>query len=273
MSRIFNKISHQSHRFTVNGPYQAFCINRWHNGQTMAMHEHDCLQIYHAIEGDFFVDTGEGWQQIMPGHAHILPPGYQHALRTGKTDQHFSITFRSNQADERGLIQRIIAAHTQPNIQMVSMPAQLLDMLQTRKLLFDDMTQLRLIHLFDAFCLNLLAEAVSGETDNRKLVILEFLESKSTQPLTVEQIAHAAGISRTNLQRFCSKYFHCGIRALHEHIRIENAARMLLKSDIPVSECAMACGYPDIYTFSRSFKRIKKRSPQNFRHHATQTDC
>jgi AraC-like DNA-binding protein len=247
-------------------------MNRWHNGQTMAMHEHDCLQIYHVIEGEFYVDTGEGWQQILPGHAHILPPGYQHALGTGKTDQHFSITFRKG-TDERGLIQRIIAAHAQPHIQMVSMPAQLLDMLQTRRLLFDDMTQLRLIHLFDAYCLNLLVESESGETDNRKQIILGYLESKTTQSLTVDEIAQVAGMSRTNLQRFCSKHFHCGIRALHERMRMENAARILLKNNMPVSECAQLCGYPDIYTFSRSFKRIKNRSPQEFRQHASQTDC
>lgn len=236
------------------------------------MHEHDCLQIYHAIEGELHVDTGEGWQQIMPGHAHILPPGYRHALRTGKTDLHFSITFRTNHADERGLIQRIICAYAQPCIQMATMPSQLLNMFQTHRLLFDDMTQLRLIHLFDAYCLDLLAESVSGETDNRKQIILEFLESKSTKNLTVDQIAKATGMSRTNLQRFCSTHFHCGIRALHEHIRMENAARLLLKCDLSISACAQACGYPDIYAFSRSFKRIKGRSPLDFRHHASESD-
>ena len=271
LSQGFSKLSHQSHRLTVTSPYQAFCYNRWHNGQSMAMHQHDCLQIYHVIEGDLQVDTGDGWQRIMPGHAHILPPGYQHALCTGKTDLHFSITFNTGD-DERGLIRRIIAAYPQPGIQSVSLPAQLKDCLQTPRLLFDELTQLWLVHLFDAFCMNLLMQTEQGETEIRKQKLLGYLESKSTQMITVAQITSNTQMSRTNLQRFCAEYFQCGVRTLHERIRIENASRMLLKSDMSVGQCAQECGYADIYTFSRSFKRVKGRSPQDFRHHASQTD-
>lgn len=264
-------MSHQSHRFTVDAPYQAFCYNRWHNGQTMAMHQHDCLQIYHVIEGEFQVDTGNGWQRIPPGHAHVLPPGYQHALCTVQTDLHFSITFRKKD-DERGLIRRITTAHPQPSITPVSLPAQLQDSLATPRLLFDEMTQLWLIHGFDAYCMNLLTQSEQGETEIRKKKLLDYLESKSTDTLSVNQITEMMQMSRTNLQRFCAEHFQCGARALHERIRIENASRLLLKSGLPVNQCAQACGYADIYAFSRSFKRVKGRSPQDFRHHASQTD-
>ncbi len=265
-------MSHQSHRFTINSPYQAYCFNRWHNGQNMAMHQHDCLQIYHVIEGTFQVNTGDDWQIIPPGHAHILPPGYKHALRTGQTDQHFSITFRSV-PDERGMIQRLITAFANPCIEPVALPASLLEYFTSGNLMIDDLSQLQLIHLFDAYCLNLLAQNEQGETEIRKQKLITFLETNYAENLSVQQITKAMEMSRTSLQRFCSTVFHCGVRALHEQIRMEHAARLLIRSEISVSQCALECGYADIYAFSRSFKRIKGRSPQDFRHHAKHTDA
>ena len=220
LSPSFGKISHLTHQFSVKSPYQAFCFNRWHHGQIMAMHKHDCLQIYHVIEGEFHVDTGNGWERIPTGHAHILPPGHQHALRTGKTDLHLSITFHTT-PDERGLIHRIITAYTQPCILPVTLPAQLHNYLQTSHLLFDELAELMLINLFDTYCLNLLSQTQQGETQIRRQKLLDYLQTHQDQSLTVKQITAHMQMSRTNLQRFCSDQFQCGVRAMHERIRME----------------------------------------------------
>lgn len=265
-------MTHYSHQFTVPAPYRAYCCNHWPCGQTMAMHRHDCLQIYHVIAGDFQVDTGDGWQRILPGHAHILPPGFQHALRAGKNDLHFSVTFGTGD-DERGLTRRIIAAHPRPGIQLVPLPAHLQNCLRTTGLLLDEMTQLRLILAFDSYCMNLLTQPGQNETEVRKQKLFGYLESKNTETVTVEQIADALHMSRTSLQRFCAEHFHCGIKSLHERVRVANASRLLLASEMSISQCARTCGYANIYSFSRIFKRVKGRSPQNFRRHSSQTDC
>lgn len=261
----------QSHTFTITSPYQAYCYNSWLPGRGLKKHGHQCLQIFHVLKGDFEVNVGQGWQKIKPGTAHILPPGFSHALRSEKGDTHFSLTF-GQRADERGLIQHLCAAFIQPQVQPVTLPSSLQAFLESPPLLFDEMTQLWLVHLFDGYCMNLLTERHQGHTEIRKQQLLSFLETQSTQVLTVEQIAKAMQMSRSSLQRFCAQTFGCGVRSLHERIRIENASRLLVQSQMPVSQCALECGYSDIYAFSRSFKRAKGRSPQAFRFHSLQTD-
>ena len=254
-----------SGQFTISCPYQAYCCNRWLPGQGLEMHRHDCLQIFHVLQGDFQADTGDGWQQVEPGDAHILTPGSRHALRSQRGDLHFSLTFRTG-LDERGLLPQLRVAFAEPCIRTVAVPAGLPTFFETPPVLFNEIDQLRLSHLFDGYVLNLITGPGQSQADKRRQRLLSFLESKSAEALTVEEIAEEMLMSRSALQRFCRDTFGCGARTLHERIRIENAARLLLHSDTSIGSCALMCGYDNIYAFSRTFKRVKGRSPLSFRH-------
>ncbi len=81
----------------------------------------------------------------------------------------------------------------------------------------------------------------------------------------MEDVARHLHVSRATLQRICRQHFHCGVAHLHEHLRMEYAARQLLCTDLNISACAAMCGYEDIYHFSRAFKRVFKVSPKKYR--------
>lgn len=93
---------------------------------------------------------------------------------------------------------------------------------------------------------------------------LNYIHSKYMYPLNVETIA-----SRVNLER---SYFttlftaRVGIspgKYLHQY-RMEIAAGLLAKDRLSVTTTALSVGYPDIYTFSKSFKRYFGVSPSEY---------
>lgn len=47
--------------------------------------------------------------------------------------------------------------------------------------------------------------------------------------------------------------------------RIEHAAKLLLCTNLPIKSIAVQCGIPDIYYFTRLFKRIMGTTPKAFR--------
>jgi transcriptional regulator GlxA family with amidase domain len=52
---------------------------------------------------------------------------------------------------------------------------------------------------------------------------------------------------------------------LHEKMRVEDASRLLLNSDLNVGEVANACGFSDPYNFSRTFTKIAGVPPSVFK--------
>ena len=51
--------------------------------------------------------------------------------------------------------------------------------------------------------------------------------------------------------------------------RIELSQRLLLSTDMPIKSVALQCGIPDVYYFSRLFKRIVGTTPKVYRETST----
>ncbi len=227
----------------------------------MEVHGHDYLQIIHVVEGDFAVDWGDGWQIVKPGCAHILPGGFSHSLRTTHGHKQFGLNFNTLKDAPTPLHALLCRRFTRPCIQPVEFTTPMRHYLESPPILPDELTQLKIIHMFDSYSLDLLDSLSVRSEIRQKKQLLGFLEENAAEPLTVTEISDAMSMSRASLQRFCAETFNCGVKTLHERIRIEHAARLLYQTELSISECARACGYSDIYAFSRSFKRIKGISP------------
>lgn len=52
--------------------------------------------------------------------------------------------------------------------------------------------------------------------------------------------------------------------------RIELACRLLLETDMPISEMAQACGYLDAKTFREAFHRVVGQAPRDYRKNHSQ---
>jgi AraC-like DNA-binding protein len=73
------------------------------------------------------------------------------------------------------------------------------------------------------------------------------------------------GLSSSQLHRRFSKVVGSTPMDWLRRERMNAAKRLLVQTDLPVSEVAVRCGYPDPLHFSREFRRLTGSSPTNFR--------
>jgi AraC family transcriptional activator of mar-sox-rob regulon len=258
-----------SHRFVdsdhvilVPAPPWSDCnFNAWSAGRGMDWHSHPYLQVIHVLEGAFAVDFGGGWRRLAAGCAHVLPPGRSHRLRSPGGQRQFGLNFRVER-DQRGLLTALLAAFPEPTVLALRFAETWREALLATG---GGATELRRLHALDGYCLALLERAAPTPADEARARLRGFIEEHLDRALPVDAVARALGLSRASAQRLCRRHFGCGIAHLHERIRLERAARALIGGDQPIAAVAAACGYGDVYGFSRAFRRVHGQPPAAWR--------
>lgn len=260
-----------SHRFVDSSqiepvpaaPWSDLNFNAWAPGRAMGWHAHAYLQVIHVLEGLLEVDIGTGWKPVRAGHAHVLPPGRSHRLRTIGGQRQFGLNFSATR-DERGLLDALLAAFPTPAILALPFAAGWREAMAPGAA-HGPLAQLRRCHALEAYGLALLERAAPRPGDDGARRLRDWLHDHADRPLRVTLAARALGMSRTGAQRLCRQRFGCGIAHLHERLRLERAARLLASGDEPIASVAEDCGYADVYGFSRAFRRVHGRPPGAYR--------
>jgi AraC-like DNA-binding protein len=85
------------------------------------------------------------------------------------------------------------------------------------------------------------------------------------EPLDVEQMASAAGLSRAHFSREFKQAFGVSPHAYLLTRRLERAAALLRVTDRSVMEVCMDVGLQSVGSFTTSFKRMFARTPTAYR--------
>jgi AraC family transcriptional regulator len=102
-------------------------------------------------------------------------------------------------------------------------------------------------------------------TDARLSRVIEFMSTHFAEPLTLEQLAAEACISKYHFTRlFRSKIGQTPYRYLAD-LRLDAARQMLISTDLSVSQVSKACGYPAASHFSTAFAVKFGLTPTDFR--------
>ncbi len=114
-----------------------------------------------------------------------------------------------------------------------------------------------------------------GNPTNRRNDLVErtcqFLTTDITFDRGLENLAKAMGTNRNTLsQAFRGTFGHGALSWLRE-LRLSEAARLLVQTDLSVQEVALNVGYGDSNNFSTSFKRKYERSPVEYRQFVSQS--
>jgi AraC family L-rhamnose operon regulatory protein RhaS len=94
---------------------------------------------------------------------------------------------------------------------------------------------------------------------------LAWLHRNFYEPLTLDGAANACGMSRrTFTSHFKLRTGKTWLEYLNS-LRIQHAVELLKQTDRKVTSIAFQCGFEDLTTFYRAFKRIHRKCPQSFR--------
>ncbi|WP_434563475.1 helix-turn-helix domain-containing protein [Pseudomonas sp. Z4-20] len=85
------------------------------------------------------------------------------------------------------------------------------------------------------------------------------------RPISLAELTAIAGFSVAQLERHCKRIFQLTPRQMIQKARLDEASRLLLEKDLPITEIALRCGYTDHSAFSRQFRALTSLSPSQYR--------
>ena len=143
------------------------------------------------------------------------------------------------------------------------------------KLIGDDFDE----NLVNRVCEQVLTDRVRSPTDRQRLplrarlgvqnskvlTIIELMEANLAEPLSLIEIADHVDLSRRQIERLFRTEMGRSPARYYLEIRLDRARHLLIQSSMPVVEVAVACGFVSASHFSKCYRELSARSPQQER--------
>jgi len=101
---------------------------------------------------------------------------------------------------------------------------------------------------------------------------LGILESRFREEWTLSTLGEEVGLSRGRLAALFSREAGSSMHKFLTKVRVRNAEALLARSDLPVGDIALDCGFATIQHFSRVFKEVRGQTPIEFRRGSLSSD-
>jgi AraC-like DNA-binding protein len=101
--------------------------------------------------------------------------------------------------------------------------------------------------------------------NDSRLVTIENSFLYDYQSITLKKLADQIGLSTRQTERTVRKQYGMSFKDKKWQARMEAAAKLLLTTDLPIREVAIAAGFSTPERFSHSFKKYYYQSPSKYR--------
>lgn len=95
--------------------------------------------------------------------------------------------------------------------------------------------------------------------------ILAFVERNIMQDITIRTIAEACSYSESTVSHLFKKYTNQSVKKYINNLRIKQAEKLLVTSDLPIGNIALLCGFGNTNYFSTAFKKQNGINPTEYR--------
>lgn len=104
-----------------------------------------------------------------------------------------------------------------------------------------------------------------GISNSKMLFIIELMEANVSEPLSLVEIASYAKLSRRQIERLFLNYLGRTPARYYMEIRLDRARQLLIQTSMLMLDIAVACGFVSASHFSKSYRTVYRRSPQQER--------
>jgi AraC-like DNA-binding protein len=102
-------------------------------------------------------------------------------------------------------------------------------------------------------------------TDNRLNNVIKYCFENYSKHINLAEAAHISSMSKEVFCRYFKRHTSKSFIAFLSEIRIINAAKKLLSTDMQINEIAWSVGFSNISQFNRVFKKIIAKTPKEYR--------
>lgn len=95
--------------------------------------------------------------------------------------------------------------------------------------------------------------------------VCQFINERIERPISLGDVAGLIHLSEGAFSRFFRIHTGKTFPVFVNELRIGRACRMLVETELNITEIALACGFPNLSNFNRQFLRLKHLTPREFR--------
>lgn len=95
--------------------------------------------------------------------------------------------------------------------------------------------------------------------------IITYVDTELCADLSLKALSERLSVNASYLSTLFKKEMGMSLTDFVNHRRISHAQKLLISTEMPIKSVALKCGIPDIYYFSRLFKRITGTTPKAYR--------
>ncbi|MGD0020187.1 MAG: AraC family transcriptional regulator [Candidatus Limnocylindrales bacterium] len=106
---------------------------------------------------------------------------------------------------------------------------------------------------------------LTGDAQQQLSPALAYVADHFRETITLEQVAETMHLSASRTRHLFKDVTTVGFKEYVTKLRLAEAKRLLLKTEINICEIASAVGYTNIYQFYKVFNRYTRMSPADYR--------
>ncbi|MFC5449811.1 helix-turn-helix transcriptional regulator [Paenibacillus aestuarii] len=95
---------------------------------------------------------------------------------------------------------------------------------------------------------------------------ISYMNMHFAEGITVNEISKYVGVDRTHFSKSFRKSFGVTPVQYLQQLKMKTAKSMLTETENNLAEIAQSIGYPDVFTFSKAFKKLVGMPPNHYRH-------
>lgn len=252
---------------SVRSPYREVPMLTRSGPWSMSEHTHPFYQIIYVTDGLLRVDSGGSTWRLGRGQAHVLPPGFAHALSTQNGYGQMGLDVDC-EGDERDILPLMRDYFTRPTV--VNCPEALSDVnaMTDAGIVGNRIAGARLTALLDTVVVKLLTAHTRAGTERFDMRLSEYIDAHLHERITLEQVAAEFHMSVPQLERMAGRHFGGGVMELRSQRRLNQARLLLTASEDSVTRIAERLGFCDLAHFSHFFRQRCGVSPSEYRREA-----
>lgn len=225
-------------------------------------HLHSSYEFITVTEGEMTVTVDKIQYSLVPGKGLLIFPNQVHDLRTPEHSRHILCIFSSQ------------LVHAYSNSVLGKLPEDPVfspDDFYVQQLfrVADDGRLLRIKGILYSLCAAFDEKAVyrprGSEKKDLLLKIFQFVETHYSGSCSLEALAEHTSYHSVYLSRYFRQYTGLTYTDYVNRYRVNEAAYLLKNSQQKILNIAFDCGFDSLRSFNRSFKRIMRVTPSEYR--------
>ena len=235
-----------------------------------AMHCHEFyeLEIILSGEGTYVIDGCD--YKIERGALYIMSPVSFHKLNINKNVKLINLMFTS-EAASYDFLTRIFAnvpcyhcVLSEEDLTFIEVVATELSKLLENNKVYDEYAGLLINSVLGKVCRLMGKLPQNNEVGPMKRAVF-YIESHFTEHITLEDAAKIAGYARNYFSTVFKSYTGKSFKTYLNDLRFDFAKKLLMHTDMTISEIALKCGFGDFSHFMADFKKRFNTTPKKLR--------